>query len=71
MIDDEIHYNNRNLIEQYYQRQAILESFGWKCIYVLSKDWLHQPEKVLQQIVKRLTEERLPKHQPEDVGGSL
>ncbi|MEO6452622.1 MAG: AAA domain-containing protein [Ginsengibacter sp.] len=57
MIDDDGHYNNPNLIEQYYQRHAILESFGWKCIYVLSKDWLHQPDKVLQQIINRLHEE--------------
>jgi predicted DNA-binding WGR domain protein len=57
MIDDERHYNNPNLIEQYYQRQAILETSGWKCIYVLSKDWLRQPEKVLQQLIKRLHEE--------------
>src|ERR1700743_3451584 len=29
LIDDEGHYRNENLIEQYYQRPAILESFGW------------------------------------------
>ncbi len=67
MIDDDRHYDNRNLIEQYYQRQAILESFGWKCMYVLSKDWLHHPEKVLQQVIKRITEEPKPKHRPEEL----
>jgi superfamily I DNA and/or RNA helicase/predicted DNA-binding WGR domain protein len=58
MIDDDSHYNNPNLIEQYYQRQAVLESFGWKCTHVLSKDWLQQPEKVLQGIIRRLHEQR-------------
>ena len=58
MIDDENHYNNPNLMEQYYQRHAVLESFGWKCTHVLSKDWLQHPERVLQQIIKRLHEER-------------
>lgn len=69
MLDDDSHYGNRNLIEQYYQRQAILESFGWKCIYVLSKDWLNQPERVMQQIIKRITDTPKPKHEPEELPG--
>ena len=65
MIDDDSYYNNPNLIDQYYQRHATLESLGWKCIYVLSKAWLRQPEKVLQQIINRLHEE--PKaNQPQE-----
>ncbi|MBK7884818.1 MAG: WGR domain-containing protein [Chitinophagaceae bacterium] len=56
MLDDEIHYSNDNLLEQYFQRPAILESFGWRKITVFAKDWLHQPQKVIDQIVKRLKE---------------
>jgi superfamily I DNA and/or RNA helicase/predicted DNA-binding WGR domain protein len=57
LLDDEKHYRNTNLIEQYYQRPAILQSFGWRTIHVFAKDWLHQPDKVMLQILKRLKEE--------------
>jgi predicted DNA-binding WGR domain protein len=54
LLDDEKHYLNDNLIEQYYQRPAILERFGWKVLPVFSRDWLHQPQKVMEQICKVL-----------------
>jgi predicted DNA-binding WGR domain protein len=54
LIDDDRHYGNRNLIEQYYQRPAILQAFGWRILPVFAKDWLHQPQKVMEQIVKIL-----------------
>lgn len=57
LIDDDKHYSNSNLVEQYYQRPAILQSFGWKSIHVFAKDWLQQPEKVMEQIIKRIKEE--------------
>ncbi|MHA4809261.1 AAA domain-containing protein [Flavitalea flava] len=54
LIDDDRHYQNKNLIEQYYQRPAILKSFGWRVVPVFAKDWLHQPQKVIEQIQKEL-----------------
>lgn len=57
LIDDEKHYSNNNLLEQYYQRPAILRSFGWRVIHVFAKDWLQQPQKVLEQVIKRIREE--------------
>jgi superfamily I DNA and/or RNA helicase/predicted DNA-binding WGR domain protein len=57
LIDDVKHYNNENLVEQYFQRPAILQSFGWKSINVFAKDWLKQPDKVIEQIVRKLKEE--------------
>ena len=56
LLDDEKHYLNDNLIEQYYQRPAILERFGWKVLPVFSRDWLHQPQKIMDMI-RRLLEE--------------
>jgi predicted DNA-binding WGR domain protein len=56
LLDDEKHYLNENLIEQYYQRPAILERFGWKVIPVYSRDWLHQPQKILDMIRKLMEE---------------
>ncbi|MGB4774292.1 MAG: AAA domain-containing protein, partial [Daejeonella sp.] len=57
LLDDDKHYSNTNLVEQYYQRPAILQSFGWKSINVFAKDWLQQPEKVMELIVKKIKEE--------------
>jgi predicted DNA-binding WGR domain protein/DNA polymerase III delta prime subunit len=54
LIDDEGHYRNENLVEQYYQRPAILRDFGWKVLPVYAKDWLHQPQRVMEQIVREL-----------------
>ena len=56
LIDDERHYRNDNLIEQYYQRPAILGHFGWRVLPVYSKDWLHQPQKVMEWVLKALME---------------
>lgn len=57
LLDDAQHYQNQNLIEQYYQRPAILQSFGWRVIHVFVKDWLDHPKKVIKTIIKRMTEE--------------
>jgi AAA domain/REase_MTES_1575/Protein of unknown function (DUF4011)/WGR domain len=54
LIDDEQHYRNENLIEQYYQRPAILRSFGWTVLPVYAKDWLNQPQKVMEQVWRAL-----------------
>lgn len=54
LIDDDAHYNNKNIVEQYYQRPAILQSFGWKCMHVFAKDWLNNSEIVMEQILRRL-----------------
>ncbi|TCJ16583.1 DUF4011 domain-containing protein [Flaviaesturariibacter flavus] len=54
LIDDEAHYQNRDLVEQYFQRPAILQSFGWDVVSVFAKDWCESPDSVLQKIVSRL-----------------
>ncbi len=60
LIDDDLHYRNGNLVEQYYQRPAILKAFGWKVLPLYAKDWLHQPQKVMEQVLKALKEEAAP-----------
>jgi predicted DNA-binding WGR domain protein/DNA polymerase III delta prime subunit len=57
LVDDDKHYRNDNLLEQYYQRPAILQTFDWRTINVFAKDWLHQPDKVIEQILKRIQQE--------------
>ncbi|HLX65387.1 MAG TPA: AAA domain-containing protein, partial [Puia sp.] len=54
LIDEEQHYRNGNLIEQYYLRPAILRSFGWTVLPVYAKDWLQQPQKVMEQLLRAL-----------------
>ena len=39
------------------QRPDILRNFGWRVIHVFAKDWLQQPQKVLEQVIKRIKEE--------------
>ena len=56
LIDDDKHYNNKNLIEQYYQRPGILQAFGWKTLNIFVKDWLQQPGKMTALIIKKLNE---------------
>jgi predicted DNA-binding WGR domain protein len=57
LIDDDKHYSNNNLLEQYYQRPDILRSFGWRTMHVFTKDWLHDPKKVMRQILEKIKEE--------------
>ncbi|GEP98600.1 AAA domain-containing protein [Chitinophaga cymbidii] len=54
LVDDDDYYRHENVLEQYYQRPAILESFGWKTMTVYAKDWLHQPQRVMEDILRRL-----------------
>jgi predicted DNA-binding WGR domain protein len=56
LVDDESHYHNDDLVEQYHQRPAILRSFGWQVICVFSKDWLEDSNKVLNMLLKQLEE---------------
>ncbi|UYQ95057.1 AAA domain-containing protein [Chitinophaga horti] len=54
IIDDETYYSNPDVIEQYYQRPALLENAGWRTMTVFAKDWLHQPQRVMDSILKKL-----------------
>lgn len=54
MVDDENHYSNDDLVELYFQRPAILRSFGWQLAHVFAKDWLENSEKVLTSLIRRL-----------------
>lgn len=56
LIDDNQHYENNNLVEQYYQRPAILQTFGWRCMHVFAKDWLQNPQRVVEQVIRKLKE---------------
>lgn len=59
LIDKSSHYANADVIEQYCQKPQILQAFGWKICRVLSKDWLEQPERVLEKIDQLLVAEKV------------
>jgi KaiC/GvpD/RAD55 family RecA-like ATPase len=57
LMDDEQHYRNNNLVEQYYQRPAILQAFGWKVAHVYAKDWLADRNRVMNMLLGLLHDE--------------
>jgi superfamily I DNA and/or RNA helicase/predicted DNA-binding WGR domain protein len=54
LVDDDDHYNNDDLVEQYFQRPTVLKAFGWQIINVFTKDWLEDHNRVLNWILKHL-----------------
>jgi len=54
LVDDEQHYAQNNLVEQYYQRPAVLQSFGWSIASIYAKDWLADRNSVLRRLLALL-----------------
>src|SRR5262249_46781245 len=47
-------YANPNLLDRYLMQPSILRAFGWRFALVLTKDWYHNPEDVLNRMEKLL-----------------
>ena len=60
LIDDDRHYAQQDLLERYLQRPSILEAFGWRLTTIYTKDWLHDSDGVLRQILRALAGEKEP-----------
>lgn len=54
LVDTDAQYANPDVLERYVSRPRILDSFGWRVVQVLSRDWLHQPEVVVERIERAL-----------------
>lgn len=54
LIDRSTHYMTDDILEQYCQKPEVLRAFGWKIQHVYSKDWLEQPQRVLEKIKQKL-----------------
>jgi len=54
LIDTDAHYANANVLERYVSRPRILGAFGWRIVQVLSRDWLQDPDAVLDRIERAL-----------------
>ncbi|HYG34730.1 MAG TPA: WGR domain-containing protein, partial [Clostridia bacterium] len=57
LIDTDGHYANPNLLDRYLMQPSILRAFGWRFALVLTKDWYHTPEDVLNRLEKLLQSE--------------
>ncbi|AFD06308.1 AAA domain-containing protein [Solitalea canadensis] len=55
LVDDDSHYENKNMLEQYFQRPEVLQACGWKIMPVYAKDWLNDHESVIESIIKKLS----------------
>jgi predicted DNA-binding WGR domain protein len=54
LVDTDAHYANQNLLERYLMQPSVLNAFGWRFALVLTKDWFHDPDDVLNRIEKLL-----------------
>jgi len=54
LVDTESHYSNPNLLDRYLMQPGILRAFGWRFALVLTKDWYHNPDDVLERLEKLL-----------------
>jgi predicted DNA-binding WGR domain protein len=50
LVDTDGHYANSNLLDRYLLQPSILRAFGWRFALVLTKDWYHNPEEVLNRL---------------------
>jgi predicted DNA-binding WGR domain protein len=54
LVDTDAHYANPNLLDRYLMQPSILNAFGWRFALVLTKDWYHDPDGVLDRLEKVL-----------------
>jgi predicted DNA-binding WGR domain protein len=54
LVDTDAHYANPNLLDRYLMQPSILRAFGWGFALVLTKDWYHNPDDVLNRLEKLL-----------------
>ncbi len=57
MIDDDLHYSNNDILEQYLLRPEILKANGWNICQIYSKDWIENKPRVLKMIAASLNNE--------------
>ncbi len=54
LVDTAAHYAKENLLDRYLMQPSILRAFGWRFALVLTKDWYHNPDDVLNRLEKAL-----------------
>ncbi len=66
IVDTARHYPNRNVAERCVTQPGILRAFGWQVALVLTRDWYHEPQAVLDRIERLVGGEAEPAIEVED-----
>lgn len=66
IIDTATHYLNPNVRERCVTQPGILRAFGWQVAMVFTRDWLHEPDAVIERIERILRGEAEPTPEVED-----
>ncbi|MCB0537937.1 MAG: WGR domain-containing protein [Bacteroidetes bacterium] len=65
LLDDDMHYSNSNIYEQYVQKVELLQNRNWDIISIAVIDWINNEQKVLNKIEKALQME--PANLPQNI----
>jgi predicted DNA-binding WGR domain protein len=66
IVDTARHYANPNVAERCVAQPGILRAFGWQVVLVLTRDWYHEPQAVLDRIERLVRGEAEPRVELED-----
>jgi len=66
LADTAIHYQNPDVAERCVTQPGILRAFGWRVALVLTRDWFHEPQAVLDRIARLIRGEAEPAPETED-----
>ena len=66
IVDTAGHYANPNVAERCVTQPGILRAFGWQVALVLTRDWYHEPQAVLDRIERLIRGEAEPAVELED-----
>jgi len=56
-IDDDNHYGNDDVLEQYFLKPELLKHNGWKLCQIYTKDWIDNQNRVLKMLKSALNNE--------------
>lgn len=56
-IDDEDHYGNDDVLEQYFLKPELLKHNGWKLCQIYTKDWIDNQNRVIKMLKSALNDE--------------
>ncbi|MGV3697798.1 AAA domain-containing protein [Flavobacterium sp.] len=56
-IDDDSHYGNDDVLEQYFLKPELLKHNGWKLCQIYTKDWIDNQQRVIKMLRHALNNE--------------
>jgi predicted DNA-binding WGR domain protein len=66
IVDTAAHYLNPDVAERCVTQPGILRAFGWRVALVLTRDWYHEPQAVVDRIERLVRDEAEPPIEFED-----